>query len=67
MATNDSQPPESDRQGTGDTEESFEPLPDTPESRRARKWLFRAIWVLVLVNVSVFTWVVLSGLLRGKH
>lgn len=47
-------------------EESFAPLPDTPESRRARKWLFRVIAILVLINVGVLTWVVVSGLLRDK-
>lgn len=51
---------------TPEPEEPFEPLPDTPESRRARQWLFRAIGFLVLVNVGLLTWVVVSGLLKGK-
>ena len=45
-------------------EESFEPLPDTPESKRARKWLFRSLLLLALINVGLLTWVLLTGWLK---
>ncbi len=48
-----------------DPEESTPPLPDTPEAQRARKWLFRSIFVLVLINVGLLTWVLMTGLLRS--
>ena len=55
-----------DSNPTPEPEEPFEPVPDTPESRRARKWLFRVIAFLVLVNVGLLIWVVVTGLLKGK-
>jgi len=48
-----------------DPEESIPPLPDTPEARRARKWLFRSLFFLVLINVGLLTWVLLTGLLKS--
>jgi hypothetical protein len=51
-------------------EESEEPaievLPDTPESRRARRWLFRSLLALALLNLGLLTWVVVTGLLARR-
>ena len=55
-----------DSNPTPEPEEPFEPVPDTPESRRARKWLFRVIAFLALVNVGLLIWVVVTGLLKGR-
>jgi hypothetical protein len=47
-------------------EPAIEVLPDTPESRRARRWLFRSLLALALVNLGLLTWVVVTGLLARR-
>jgi hypothetical protein len=47
-------------------EPPIEVLPDTPESRRARRWLFRSLLALALVNLGLLTWVVVTGLLARR-
>ncbi len=50
-----------------ETEEPpIEVLPDTPESRRARRWLFRTLLALAIVNLGLLTWVVVTGLLARR-
>lgn|GEM_PF-6781365 len=50
-----------------ETEEPpIEVLPDTPESRRARRWLFRSLLALAVLNVGLLTWVVVTGLLARR-
>ncbi len=47
-------------------EPPIEVLPDTPESRRARRWLFRSLFALVVVNLGLLAWVVVTGLLARR-
>jgi hypothetical protein len=47
-------------------EPPIEVLPDTPESRRARRWLFRSLLALAAVNLGLLTWVVVTGLLARR-
>jgi hypothetical protein len=47
-------------------EPAIEVLPDTPDSRRARRWLFRSLLALALVNLGLLTWVVVTGLLARR-
>lgn len=41
------------------------PLPDTPSARVARRWLFRVLLLLGLVNLAVLGWAVLTGRVTG--
>ena len=47
-----------------DPKDSTPPLPDIPEAQRARKWLFRSLLLLALINVGLLTWVLLTGWLK---
>ncbi len=51
---------------SSDPKESIPPLPDTPAAQRARKWLFRSLFLLVLINVGLLAWVLLTGWLKSS-